>query len=489
MQMMKLHREPNLSVKHQAFIFQAQAVEAIRDLNYAAVFHEQGLGKSKIAIDVALYWLKSKIIDTVIIVAKKGLVENWVREIQTHSHLKAARLSQNKRENYSVFNGPSRMVVTHYEVFKAENERIRLFCKARQIAVILDESTKIKNPDSDLTDVFFQLADLFKKRVILTGTPVANRPYDIWAQIYFLDKGVSLGESFQDFKRYTDLTNSLHRDIEAQFDFESTVCNVFGKISSFSVRETKAGHSIDLPNKKIVNIYTDWETRQQALYQQVRQETRAIVMKNGELVIDESESILKRLSRLLQVASNPLIIDESYKGTPGKFDVLEDLVKDILSKEEKVIIWSSFIDNVNWLARRLTKYGVSKVHGKLAINDRQRSIDKFLTQHGIRILIATPQSSKEGLTLTVANHVIFFDRSFSLDDYLQAQDRIHRISQTKECYVYNLIVSGSIDEWIDLLLRSKHTAAKVVQGDIGANEFINTMDYSFGEIVKEILGT
>ena len=51
-----------------------------------------------------------------------------------------------------------------------------------------------------------------------------------------------------------------------------------------------------------------------------------------------------------------------------------------------------------------------------------------------------PQSSKEGLTLTVANHCIFYDRTLSLDDYLQAQDRIHRISQNKECFIYNLII-------------------------------------------------
>lgn len=69
------------------------------------------------------------------------------------------------------------------------------------------------------------------------------------------------------------------------------------------------------------------------------------------------------------------------------------------------------------------------------------------------MLIATPAAAKEGLTLTVANHAVFYDRSFSLDDYLRAQDRIHRISQTRTCFVTNLIASHSIDEWVDVLLR------------------------------------
>ena len=57
-------------------------------------------------------------------------------------------------------------------------------------------------------------------------------------------------------------------------------------------------------------------------------------------------------------------------------------------------------------------------------------------------MIATPQSSKEGLTLIVANHCIYYDRTLSLDDYLQSQDRIHRIGQTKECHYYNLIIKN-----------------------------------------------
>ena len=79
--------------------------------------------------------------------------------------------------------------------------------------------------------------------------------------------------------------------------------------------------------------------------------------------------------------------------------------------------------------------------------------------------------AKEGLTLTVANHAIFYDRGFGLDDYLQAQDRIHRISQDKECFVHNLTASDTIDEWVDALLTAKHRAAQLAQGDIGRDEF------------------
>ena len=132
------------------------------------------------------------------------------------------------------------------------------------------------------------------------------------------------------------------------------------------------------------------------------------------------------------------------------------------------------------------EYNAVKIHGKMKIEDRNRSVEKF-KKGDAKVLFATPQSAKEGLTLTVANNVIFYDRGFSLDDYLQAQDRIHRISQKKTCYVYNIMIRGSIDEWIDSLLKAKENAAKLSQGDITLEEYKNKMDYTYGDIIKKIL--
>ena len=77
----------------------------------------------------------------------------------------------------------------------------------------------------------------------------------------------------------------------------------------------------------------------------------------------------------------------------------------------------------------------------------------------------------------------------SLDDYLQAQDRIHRISQNKECFIYNLIIKDSIDQWIDNLVSAKYWSAKLLIGDISEFEFKKKIKYDFGEIIKGILKT
>jgi len=128
------------------------------------------------------------------------------------------------------------------------------------------------------------------------------------------------------------------------------------------------------------------------------------------------------------------------------------------------------------------------VHGGLPIESREKSIQMFMNDSNIRILIATPGSAKEGLTLTVANHAIFYDRSLSLDDYLQSQDRIHRISQEKKCYIYIINIKDSIDEWIESLLWVKELAAKLTQGDISIDEYRRNVSYGFADIIGEILG-
>lgn len=473
--------------KLQAFPYQAEAFKAIKDLPYAAVFHEQGLGKTKIAIDLCLYWINSRDIDTVLVVTKKQLIKNWVDEFNTHTHIKPSTIGNDKNQNFVVLNSAARVIIANFEYLETDEKRIVLFLKCRSVAIVVDESTKLKNPESNLTKTFFRLSPLFKIKVIMTGTPIANRPYDIWSQIFFLDGGSSLGKDFPSFKAKTDLTNKLGKDPEKRAEFEESVAMIFEKIKSFSVRETKASCGIELPEKTYETIHADFQPIQSSLYRKVISELYVEVKKKGQEITDDDSECLKRLLRLNQIASNPRLIDDSYSETSGKELALEALLKKILDRHEKVIVWSSYIENIDYFALKFKQYGVRKIHGSMTIEERNRSVDIFKKDPECKILFATPQSAKEGLTLTVANNVVFYDRSFNLDDYIQAQDRIHRISQTKKCTIYNILISGSIDDWIDALLYAKQQAAYLAQGDISKDKFEKVADYSYGEIIQQIL--
>lgn len=483
----KKNSSENLTAKFNAFPYQAEAFLALKDLEYSAIFHEQGLGKTKIAIDLALYWLNSKDIDCIVIITKKQLVNNWVNEIKNHTYIKPKVLGTNKGYNYSILNSASKIIVTNFETIVGEKERFELFLKSRSVATVIDESVKLKNPDANLTKCFFELSKFFKIRTIMSGTPVANRPYDIWSQIYFLDNGKALGSDFHAFKKLTDLSNKLTYDEHARINFEKEVGAIYNKISSFSVRETKKSSGICLPEKRFETITALFESKQKAIYDKILNELSVEVTQNGERIVDDDTEALKRLLRLNQVTSNPRLIDDSYSGESGKELILDSLIEKIISRNEKCIIWSCYIENVEHFAQKYFQYSPRKIHGSMSIEERNKSVDIFKNDSSCKLLFATPQSAKEGLTLTVANNAIFYDRSFNLDDYLQAQDRIHRISQTKECTIYNIVIENSIDKWIDALLTAKQYAAFLAQGDISIDEYAGIVDYSYGELIREIL--
>lgn len=480
----KLRRRPPLNAKHEAYPYQLDAVRALKSLPYAAVFHEQGLGKTKIAIDLVLLWLNEDIVDTVFIVTKKTLVKNWVDELATHSWVAPGVLSDDRRTNSALLNSPVLVYVLNYEVVATNAELIRDFLRTCRVGAILDESQKIKNPETRLAQCFHSLSSDFERRVIMTGTPSANRPHDIWSQVKFLDSGTALGCRYDVFREGHDLPQRATKSEVSEYGHR--LARIMEEIRDFSVRETKETAGVELPTKTILTHFVELAPRQAHMYRAYRDQLAWEL--RDELrnpILDNAEAVLKRLLRLVQCASNPGLIDKSYTECPGKFSKLSALLN--AASGEKLVVWTKFVDNVEWLMARLAKYAPHKVHGAMTISDRNASIAAFKAESECRVLIATPGAAKEGLTLTVANHAIFYDRGFSLDDYLQAQDRIHRISQHKECFVHNLMAAGTIDEWVDELLTAKHRAAQLAQGDITPNEFEASFSGRFQESLAAVL--
>ena len=478
-----LRKPPQLTSKLDAYEYQLDAIRAVKSLTYAAVFHEQGLGKTKIAIDLALFWLEEDTVDTVFIVTKKMLVQNWADELSIHSHVTPRVLSENRGANSTALNSPVLIYIMNYEVVLANLDLVESFLDTCRVGVILDESQKIKNPDAKLTRAFHRIAKSFTRRVIMTGTPVANRPYDIWSQVKFLDDGKSLGDSFKKFKASLDLPKRL----SCGPMYSEILATLSMKIKSFSVRETKKTAGLELPEKTILTHIIEMENEQSAIYNSYRDQLRHEFGSNGEVVVDDAEDVLKRLLRLVQCASNPLLVDNTYAEFPGKFCKLREIIDEIDLRRKKMIVWTGFIDNVEWLYSQLIDFGPNRVHGKMSILDRNMAISSFKNDPNCRLLLATPGAAKEGLTLTVANHAVFFDRGFSLDDYLQAQDRIHRISQTEDCFVHNLIARDTIDEWVNTLLNAKHQAAQLAQGDVQKSTFQRTFKFDLSKVLREVL--
>jgi SNF2 family DNA or RNA helicase len=358
--------------------------------------------------------------------------------------------------SWSSYLEESHFYITNYEAVLAELQRIKRFCKSRKTAIILDESARIKNPESKTAQAIFEIRFHSIKRIIITGTPVANKPYDLWSQFYFLDGGNLLGTDFKAFKSKLN---------EKSTYYQQELANLRKLLAQNSIRRCKQD-VLELPEKTFINVYVDIKGKQLALYEELKDELRIEIMAmDGEKIVDEAENILKRLLRLTQIASNPLLIDKRYDETPAKFDKVEELMKEILVKDEKAIIWTSFVDNILLLKHKFKSFNPLVIYGDVSIEDRAEVVTKFQESEDHRLMIANPAAAREGLTLTSANNAIYLDRNFNLVDYLQSQDRIHRISQTKRCNIYKILARNTIDEYIDKLIEFKIDIAGFVQGD------------------------
>ena len=474
-----------MTTKHEAYAYQLDAVRAIENLEYSAIFHEQGLGKTKIAIDLMLSWLVRDVVDTLFVVTKKTLVTNWSEEIVNHSHITPHILASDRNRIRIALNSPVLIFVMNYEVISTNMEMFGDFLRTCRVGIFLDESQKIKNPESTITKNFLSLSDEFARRVIITGTPVANRPYDIWAQIKFLDNGASLGDSYSTFKSEFDLPTDSN--LEAFDKYTNRLMGITDRIREFTVRETKETAGLELPSKSILTHFVDLAPKQSAIYKRYRNEFCHEFKALGETIVDNAEDLLKRLLRFIQCAANPKLLDSSYTETPAKYDKLVEILGEINLSKRKVIVWTSFVENAEWLASRLQEFNPRQIHGRMSVEERALSVATFKNSDTCKILVATPGAAKEGLTLTIASHAIFFDRSFSLDDYIQAQDRIHRISQKENCYVHNLIANETLDEWVDMLLTAKYIAAQVAQGDITDTEDVDPFGQRLHDKLIEML--
>jgi SNF2 family DNA or RNA helicase len=203
------------------------------------------------------------------------------------------------------------------------------------------------------------------------------------------------------------------------------------------------------------------------MYETLRNEQAVWVRTlSGEQVQQQAENILSRLVRLAQNASNPRLLDAGYDEEPGKFRALDDLLQTYIDKrKEKVIVWTSFVGNIKQLMKRYKRYKPACIFGEMSSAERDRAVRAFKSEGGASLLLANPAAAREGLTLTQSRTAIYLDRTFNLVDFLQSQDRIHRLSQTKPCEIVLLVAERTVDKFVDFSLAQKHRLARYTQRD------------------------
>lgn len=442
----------------EALPHQIEGVRFLRERAAAALFDEQGLGKSKQLIDAISDEVRDGGIDAAVIICPNTLKTTWGQEIERHSRHRYAVFGAGKRARREGFRSlRATFYVINYEAVAAELVSLRALLRFRRCALVLDESHRVKTPAAKVTRAVHALRREAAKKIIMTGTPVANKPEDLWSQLFFLDDGLSAGATFEEFKaRYLSATGGYVRLEELR-----------ERLSVLALRRKKEG-TIDLPPKTFVRMNVALLGQQLAMYEQMRNELELWVRNlSGEEFLAQGENILSRLVRLSQLASNPGLLDATYTGVPAKFQALDRILDELLKDpSEKAIVWTSFVPNIAALMARYARLNPVAIHGEVDRGARDRAVAAFMRDSSVRLLVANPAAAREGLTLTEARTAVYLDRTFNLVDFLQSQDRIHRISQRRACEIVLLIAENTIDEFIDFTLEQKTRLARYAQGDV-----------------------
>lgn len=467
--------------KRKPFAHQLQGIQYLLANNEAALLDEMGCGKSFQIANAIDVMMASGDIERALIAAPMSLIRTWQDELRRAVDVEFNVVAGTPSQRAKALQSKAPLFLIHYEGLRLEEEALAAWVGAKPAAFILDESQRVKNLQAQTTQSALKIRQGAKRCIISTGTPIANRPLDLFAQYLVMDRGRTFGTQFASFK-------DVFCEIEIQkipvgrktirverFLGTRNVEELKDRIARTSLRRLKS-EVLDLPPVLYKDYVVDLKSDQKTMYAQMRDTLKLEVSQmSATQVSSEASTIMVKLLRLSQICSNPRLLVNDYEGPNAKFSELEDLLEDIFADEtKKVILWSHFVENVNWLVEKFAeKYGAVGHTGEMSIESRQTSIEDFRKNVSCRLFVATPQSAKEGLTLlpedgkTRADTMIYYDFSFDSASYVQSQARFHRIGQAAEkCFVIHLVGDSTIDEYIrKKVIEKVHTAAKILDED------------------------
>jgi SNF2 family DNA or RNA helicase len=324
------------------------------------------------------------------------------------------------------------------------------------------------------------------KRWILTGTPITQGPFDIYAQFQFLDKSI-FPMTYHCFKHRYGVFKKirvnvlgptgkvvLERDgtpkkrivelVESYRNMDELVSII--QKHSFIVKKADC---LDLPPKVFRTDTVDMSKPQLGLYKEVAEKLRAAIFEGMEIT-----NVLTKLAKLQQITSGFLMHEDEVQYLKSGNPKLTRLRGILDEGTDKVIIWIKFKAEAALLKGFFEKEASSVVYyvGATSTDDRKAAIDRFQNDTTCKYFIANPRSAGYGLTLTKATTVIYFSNSFSLEDRLQSEDRAHRIGQTSPVLYIDLVCRNSIDEKITAALARKQKVSELVRSADFVNELL-----------------
>ncbi len=381
---------------------------------------------------------------TSLIIAPASIVHNWHNEAQKFAptlkikqHIGNAR-TQNVN-NFRFYD----LIVTTYGLIRNDIEVLEQF---HFDYIVIDESQNIKNPDSVIYKAVSRLQS--QNKIVLTGTPIENSLTDLWAQLNFINPGLTGSQKW--FKDYYVVPIEKNRDQEKLEKLKRLT-------APFVLRRTKNEVAKDLPPLTEQTILCDMSEEQYQLYEEKKSATRNALMQviSSDTIGRNTTLILKALNELRQVANNPAMLDENYTGSAGKTEIVSRHLENLVAENHKVLVFSSYVRHLNLIENICNKKNWSYKLLTGQTKNREAVIQEFQEEENNHIFLISLKAGGVGLNLTAADYVLMLDPWWNPAAEAQAINRAHRIGQDKNVIVYRYITKDTIEEKIRNLQRKK----------------------------------
>lgn len=419
---------------------------------------DMGLGKTVQALSFLQHYYEEHDGDLrALVVCPTTLIYNWENEIKKftpsleyyihHGSIRNRNIEELKKHH---------VIITTYGTLRSD---IKIFTQIPLDYVILDESQAIKNPASKVTKAASLLHA--KNRLCMSGTPLQNNTFDIYAQMNFLNPGM-LG-SMEFFRQEFAIPIDKFGETEQKEHLKKI-------LYPFILRRTKEQVAKDLPDKTETVLFCEMEHEQRKIYDAYRNEFRARIMGTiEEQGIQRSQlTILQGLMKLRQICDSPAILNEQEKFENHSIK-LDELAREITENigNHKALIFSQFLGMLALIRQKLEQQGVKYEYfdGSTSAPDREKAIQAFQNDEETRVFLISLKAGGVGLNLTAADYVYIVDPWWNPAVEQQAIDRTHRIGQTKNIFAYRMICKDTIEDKIMQLQEKKRLLAKELISD------------------------
>ena len=427
--------------------FQEAGVEFLETTNGCALIGDQmGLGKTVQALG---YLQLHPELRPAIVVCPSSLRLNWKKE--AYSWLTTDDIVEVVGTKTKEIVGD--IIIINYDILKKNQEKLD---DLNAKVIILDESHYIKNK-SQRTTAGMEIASNAPHRILLTGTPLMNRPRELWNQLRVIDPVGYPEKGF--FRWHKRFCNATQNEYGWDFNGASNIDELAESLKNVMIRRLKSDVLAELPEKQyttlpvIINNRREYDNAEQNFIEWVGEHKGIGAQKKAS----RAEHLAK-IEALKQVAAE------------GKIKAAFEWITTFLQTDEKLVVFATHKSVIAQLMKKFSKVAV-KIDGSCSMEERQDAVDAFQNDPDIKLFVGNIKAAGVGITLTAASDVMFLEFPWTPADLEQACDRVHRITQ-KDCVnIYYFMAENTIDVKIIQMLEEKKKVIDGVMDEASINIF------------------